>query len=92
MPMPSRDDLIALSDIETDPEFMIGGKGPKPRQIADMMKQIDPRTGQRRTPEEILVSYELPDDRRRVYVSRTQLRALLAPRPRIDLSAPPPQP
>ena len=89
--MPTRDDLISVGDVADDPEFMVAGRpGPSPRQLSDMMKQVDPRTGERRAEGEILVPYELPDDRRRTYVSRTQLRQLLAPRPRTDLSAQPP--
>lgn len=77
--VPDPKDLIWVGDVASDPEFMRGDKpGPSNRWLYD------------RIAEGKLTGYDWPPDRK-TYVSRTQLRALLAPRPRLDLSGQPPQ-
>jgi hypothetical protein len=81
MPQPGThdpDDLIWIGDVATDPEFTRPGRPPiKPRWLSD---QIDAGN---------LKRYEWPPERK-IYVSRAELRALLAPRVRDDRAAPPP--
>jgi hypothetical protein len=75
---PDPSDLVWVNAVANDPEFVRGEKpGPSVRWLYD------------RIADGTLTRYEWPPDRR-VYVSRTQLRAALAPRARPNLSAPPP--